>query len=486
MSDNPHKSDRPSPEISAAGNEPIPPLPFKNKSFLYFLATQGLGAFNDNVFKQLVLLLSVGFLIADVEFQAIVQFLFAVPFLIFSGVAGDLSDRFSKGWLMTACKIAEILIAVAGVAAFWSAASNLSDSTQVPAYLWFLAVVAFCLGTQSAFFGPPKYGGLPELVRDSDLAPATGLTQMTTFLAIIFGVAVAGLLADIFADRLYIAGLVTVSIAAIGTLTSLGIQKCPASEPTRRISLASFVSVLPTLMQIVRTDPLMVRIMLVYSWFWFVGGMALTAINALGRLQLGFNNFDTSLLVATTSVGIALGSALVGRLSHGKVRIGLIVPGLILLIGSLISLWLFPVHAPTLAELELINQLKTAPQHVQDATQVIPVASKSVTVCAFVVLFLLGAASGFFSVPLLAFIQARPPASDKGKVFAAVNWLNWIFIVAAALAYGAGIAWFDNRANLLLGWLGVLTAGVGLIILPGIFKHIRSEKPSFVYNKTTR
>ncbi len=466
-----------------SNNQP-PPLPLKNKSFLFFLATQGLGAFNDNVFKQLVLLLSVGYLAGDVEFQAVVQFLFAVPFLIFSGLAGDLSDRYSKGWLMTVCKVAEIAIALAGVAAFFAVVDNASDSTRVPIYLWLLALVAFCLGTQSAFFGPPKYGGLPELVRDSDLAPATGLTQMTTFLAIIFGVAVAGLLADIFANRLYIAGLVTVSIAVVGTLTSLGIKKCAASEPTRRISIRSFISVLPTLLEIFRKDPLMLRIMLVYSWFWFVGGMSLTAINALGRLQLGFNNFDTSLLVATTSIGIAIGSAAVGRLSHGKVRVGLIVPGLILLICSLISLWLFPVHAPTVAEMELINQLKNAPQHILNATQVIPVASMPVKIGTFSVLFLLGAASGFFSVPLLAFIQARPPATDKGKVFAAVNWLNWIFIVAAAVAYGVGIAWVDNRANQLLGWLGLLTAVVAFSILPSIFKLIRTERPYFVYIKT--
>ena len=262
-------------ESSTGTNNQIPPLPFKNKSYLFFLATQGLGAFNDNVFKQLVLLLSVGYLAGEVEFHAVVQFLFALPFLLFSGLAGDLSDRYSKGWLMTVCKIAEIAIALTGVAAFLVAVDPASDSTRVPVYLWLLALVAFCLGTQSAFFGPPKYGGLPELVRDSDLAPATGLTQMTTFLSIIFGVAIAGLLADIFADRLYIAGLVTVSIAVVGTLTSLGIKKCPASEPARRISMKSFISVLPTIVQTFRKDPLMLRIMLIYSWFWFVGGMSL-------------------------------------------------------------------------------------------------------------------------------------------------------------------------------------------------------------------
>jgi len=468
-------------EIAATAQ--LPALPFKNKSFLFFIATQGLGAFNDNVFKQLVLLLGVGYVIAGVEYQAIVQFLFAIPFLLFSGLAGDIADRFSKGRLMTACKIAEILIALAGVGAFLAAIPNTANSTQAPLYLWLLALVAFSLGTQSAFFGPPKYGGLPELVREDDLAPATGLTQMTTFLAIIFGVAIAGVLADMFADRLYIAGLITVTIAVLGTLASLGIARRPATASKRRISLKSFVSVVPTLVDIVRYDALMLRIMLVYSWFWFVGGVTLTAINAYGRLQLGLNNFDTSLMVAMTSIGIAVGSAVVGRLSRGKVRIGLIIPGLVLLIACLIAFFWIPVHAPTTAELELLNQLKNASQQLQDSTHIIPSASSSVRTIAYLVLFFLGAASGFFSVPLLTFIQARPSADRKGKVFAAVNWLNWIFIVASAIAYGVGITVAENRAHLLLGTLGLATLGVALLLLPGIFKLIRQEKPEFVFEK---
>lgn len=455
-------------------------LPFKNRSFLFFLATQAFGAFNDNVFKQLVLLLGVGYLMAGIEYQAVVQFLFALPFLIFSGIAGDLSDRFSKGRLMTACKIAEILIAIAGVGAFLYAAPGTPGSSEAPMYLWMLAIVCFVLGSQSAFFGPPKYGGLPELVNEEDLAPATGLTQMTTFLAIIFGVALAGLLADLFADRIYIAGLVTVSIAVLGTLTSYGITRHPAAAPTRRITVASFTSVIPTLVNIVRYDALMFRIMIVYSWFWFVGGVAITAINAFGRLQLGLNNFETSLMVAMTSIGIAIGSVIVGKMSHGKVRLGLIVPGMVLLILCLSSMYFVPVHTPSATEIELLNELKNAPETVQNTAQVIPKATSAVRTISFVILFTLGAASGFFSVPLLAFIQARPPDSDKGKVFAAVNWLNWIFILGSAVVYGIGISLIDHQANILLAVLGIMTLLVGLIILPGVFRRLHIEKPEFV------
>ena len=460
----------------------LPPLPFENKSFLSFLGTQALGAFNDNVFKQLVLLLGIGYYVGSAEYQAIVQFVFALPFLLFSGLAGDISDRFSKGRLMVLCKVAEIIIALLGVGAFLMIGAATPDTHQAPTYLLMLAGVAFLLGTQSAFFGPAKYGGLPELVRQDDLAPATGMTQMTTFLAIIAGVALAGLLADFLTGRMYLAGLVTVMIAVLGTLTSLGIARNPPTDPQRGISVRSFTSVFPTLSKVFHDDPLMTRIMLIYSWFWFVGGVALTAINSFGRIQLGLSNFETSLMVAITSLGIAVGSALVGRLSRGKVHIGLVVPGIIILIICLLGLSLLPVHQPTASDIELFNQLKNTPE-LLESSRVIPEAPLFTLVMAYVLFFLLGAASGFYSVPLLAFIQARPPASEKGRVFAAVNWLNWVFILASAMTYGAGMMLLSNQANLLMAVLGGATLLVGIVFLPGIFRLIQHERPDIVYLK---
>ena len=468
-----------------AATTDLPPLPIKNRSFLFFLGTQALGAFNDNVFKQLVLLLGVGYLMAGIEYQAVVQFLFALPFLLFSGLAGDIADRISKGRLMVFCKVAEIIIALLGVGAFLMIATAQPDSGSAPLSLWLLAAVTFLLGTQSAFFGPPKYGGLPELVRPADLITATGLTQMTTFLAIIFGVALAGLLADLLVGRYYLAGLVTVSIAVLGTLVSLGIARNLPADPQRQISARSFTSILRTLTDTFRHDRLMMRVMVIYSWFWFVGGVALTAINAFGRFQLGMTNFETSLMVATTSLGIAIGSVLVSRLSHGKVRLGLVVPALLLLVTCLLAFIFLPVHNPTADDILRFNEIKQSPE-LLESVRIIPAAPYAIRVTAFSLFFLLGIASGFYSIPLLTFIQSRPQLSEKGKVFAAVNWFNWVFILAAALVYGAGMAVLANRANLLLAILGVLTMLMGALFLPGIFRRIREERPDFVYFKRDR
>jgi acyl-[acyl-carrier-protein]-phospholipid O-acyltransferase/long-chain-fatty-acid--[acyl-carrier-protein] ligase len=475
-----HENTPANPAPYATDATELPPLPVKNRSFLCFLGTQALGAFNDNVFKQLVLLLGVGYLMAGVEYQAVVQFLFALPFLLFSGLAGDIADRISKGRLMVVCKVAEIIIALLGVGAFLMISTAQSHSGNAPLSLWLLAAVTFLLGTQSAFFGPPKYGGLPELVRPADLTTATGLTQMTTFLAIIIGVALAGLFADLLIGRYYLAGVATVCIAILGTLTSLGIASNPPADPQRRIAARSFTSILRTLADIFRHDGLMLRVMFIYSWFWFVGGVALTAINALGRFQLGMTNFETSLMVSTTSLGIAIGSVLVSRLSHGKVRLGLVVPALLLLVVCLLAFIFVPVHNPTPDDILRFNEIKNSPE-LLESTRIIPPAPFTIHATAFSLFFLLGVASGFYSVPLLTFIQSRPQFSEKGKVFAAVNWFNWIFILAAALVYGAGMAALANRANLLLAIIGGLTLLMGIAFLPGIFRHIEQERPEFAY-----
>jgi hypothetical protein len=138
------------------------------------------------------------------------------------------------------------------------------------------------------------------------------------------------------------------------------------------------------------------------------------------------------------------------------------------------------VHNPTPDDLLRFNEIKSAPELLETA-RIIPPATFAIDATAFCLFFLLGIASGFYSVPLLTFIQSRPPLSEKGKVFAAVNWFNWIFILAAALAYGAGMAALGNRANLLLAILGGLTLLMGVVFLPGIFRRMHQERPEFVY-----
>ena len=202
-----------------------PPKPtlFRDLSFWGLVATQFFGAFNDNVFKQLMLLLAVQ-VNSSLDQQGLATVIFSLPFILFSGFAGYLSDRFSKPWIITLCKIAEIGIMALGMLAFLRYSQTGYNG---------LLVVLFLMGTHSAFFGPGKYGILPELFREEDLPRANGLILMTTFLAIIFGTALAGVLGDALVgenndpSRMWIGSLVCMGIAAVGTCTSLLIRKLP-------------------------------------------------------------------------------------------------------------------------------------------------------------------------------------------------------------------------------------------------------------------
>jgi MFS family permease len=449
----------------------LPPLT-RNGSFLSFLGTQALGALNDNVFKQVVMLLAVGMTVANlgIEYQAMINFFFALPFILFSGLAGDLSDRRSKGAIMVLCKVAEVTVMIAGLAVFLGAA-GLDRSTRD--VLPLLCVVVFLMGTQSAFFGPPKYGGIPELVRDKDLPAATGLTQMTTFLSIILGVALGGALFDHWRGRLHLSAGVAVGIAIVGTLTALGIRRWPAANPRQRVGWRSLLSVFPTLARVRREDRLLLFVMLLYGWFWLVGGVCLPAINDLGMLQLGLTGLKTSLMVSMLSLGIAMGSLAAGLLSRGRVRLGLIVPGGVALVVSLLAVPLVPVHAPTADELARYAQIKHLPPTEQPA--IFPEASGGTLVATYALALAIGASAGFFSLPLLSFIQARPASGQKGQVFAATNWLNWCFILVSAGMYGLGAFLTRNQGNLVVAGMGGLTVIVGLILVPIIIGKCRTE-----------
>src|SRR6478736_2355229 len=206
---------------------------FQDRSFWGMTATQFFGAFNDNLFKQLMLLLAipVGAAAArKADEQGLATMIFSLPFVLFSGFAGYLSDRYSKRTMIVVCKVAEIGIMLLGMAGFLAYGAIGYRG---------LLVVLFLMGTHSAFFGPGKYGILPELFRESDLPRANGVILMTTFLAIIFGTASAGFLGGLVYDaagqrvpeRLWIGSLICMGIGVLGTITSLMVRPVPAAVP---------------------------------------------------------------------------------------------------------------------------------------------------------------------------------------------------------------------------------------------------------------
>ena len=394
---------------------PVPPValpPLKrDPSFLGMTATQFLGAFNDNLFKQLVLL----FLVAGGSkwdpkvAQAIAFFLFAVPFILFSGLAGWLSDRYSKRPIIVLAKVAEIGVMAAGMLAFFGGSAV------------GLFAVLFCMGAQSAFFGPGKYGILPELLRDRDLPSANGIIQMTTFAAIILGTAVAGetlTLAKETGLHVWQVNGLCVVIAVLGTLSALLLRRPPAAHPGLPFEPSALVMT-PETYRLLRSDRPLLNGLLVNTVFWFLGALVLLSVNDIGVLQLKFSEAQTARLLVALNLGIAGGCVLAGRISGGRVRFGLVTAGACGIAAGALLTAAIPYFGQTGKALEWTLRLT---------------------------LGAMGVATGLFAVPLAVFLQARPPAAQKGRMIAAMNLFNWIGISFAPFLYlGVGKALARRR-----------------------------------------
>ncbi|HEY4233240.1 MAG TPA: MFS transporter [Lacipirellulaceae bacterium] len=421
--------------VAPLDHDSLPPLD-QDPSFWGMATTQFLGAFNDNLFKQLILLLATPTAIelaahkgADRQAQA--QVIFAAAFLLFSGFAGFVSDRVSKRSVVVIAKLAEIVIASLGFLGFlWYDSIGLSG----------MFVVLFLMGTHSAFFGPAKYGILPEMLRGADLPRANGIFLMLTFLAIIFGTAAAGWLLTYSGGRVWLGSLVCIAIAVIGTLTSLAVRKLPPAQPELKHHWSSW-GIPSEIWQLLRRDRELMWAIVVVSIFWMVGGIVQQTVNALGRSQLGVSEQQTSLLNAAIGLGIAGGCVLGGYLSQGRVNRTVVTTGAAGLVFTLVLMAL-----PGGVHQHLLGYYGSLP-----------------------VLVIMGAFTGMFIVPVQVALQSRPPREEKGRMIATMNQFSWIGIILGAIVYELCLILLDKTGwprSTIFGVTAVLMLPVAILYRP--------------------
>jgi len=424
-----------------SSKDALPDL-YADRSFWGITVTQFLGAFNDNLYKQLLLLLLVAVPVAadgpgkTRDLQWLGLLMFSLPFILFSGYAGYLSDRWSKRRVIVAAKVAEIVIMAVGVAGFfWYAQSGL-----VPVVVIALCGILFLMGGQSAFFGPGKYGILPEMLRERDLPAANGFVLMTTFLAIIFGSAVAGVLMDWWGGRLWLAGVLCVGIAGLGIATSLAIRRVRPSAPQLRFQW-EMVAIPKDMRRLLVQDMPLRRALIVSIVFWLTAAIVQPAVNALGKLQLELDNQKTSFLVTIISFGIAVGSVVAGAVARGRMRAPVQRAGAWGMVAFLVLM--AARGGPSDHLLGYWGSLA--------------------------VLCVLGIFTGMFAVPLQVFLQARPPEGLKGRMIATQNLLNWIGIFASSGIYWAGaefLRWQQWPENGMFALAALLMLPVALCYRP--------------------
>jgi len=425
------------PSIGADPSNLVPhkhaPL-LSDASFWGMTFTQFLGAFNDNVYKTTLMLLFVAVPVGiDSSGKTITQdlqgegtFLFALPFILFSGLAGYLSDRFSKRAVILLCKLAEVAIMLAGLALFVFYGRGPMSLAMAAIF----SVVLFLMGTHSAFFGPGKYGILPELFRERDLPQANGIILMTTFLAIIFGVGLAGILKDQFEGQLWVIGLVCIGIALCGAGTALLVRQTPAVKPDLRFQLDMLV-VPHDMREALRRDVPLHLALWMYSVFWMVAGIVPLAVTALGTLQLKVGDARTGFLLSTVGVGIVVGGPLAGYLSGGRFHIGVLKAG-----AWGLTVCLLLMALPGGSQRHLLGYWG------------------SVACLAAMGLF-----TGMFAVPLQVLMQMRPPRELKGRMIATMNLLNFLGITLGGLVY-AVVARILDTLNLPPSGMFVVTAAM--------------------------
>jgi acyl-[acyl-carrier-protein]-phospholipid O-acyltransferase/long-chain-fatty-acid--[acyl-carrier-protein] ligase len=397
---------------------------------------QFFGAFNDNVLKFAMLFLATFALYPkDPDKVAllgnIATGLFILPYFLFSAMAGQIADAWDKAKLVRAVKAAEVVIMGLGLVGFW-----LHSAQSIP----FLLTALFLLGVHSTFFGPVKYSIMPQQLGPHEIMGATGLIEAGTFLAILGGQLITGIIMP------WEAGLVATGLALLGFVVSFAIAPAPPPVPGLKIDPNPFRSTWGVLKAAHDGENVWLAILGI-SWFFAVGAILLTGFVPLVSGVLGGDESVVTFFLIVFSVSVALGSLLVNRLLGGRVS-GRYVPiAAIVMAGSMIDLWFAAgAYAPPRA---LVGWMAFVGDHGNWRI--------------LVDLFLIAASGGMFIVPLYAILQTASPPEERSRIIAANNVVNaivMVLVVAVALTLQGR---FGVRIPGLIGALGLATTVVALV-----------------------
>lgn len=414
------------------------------RGFWALIITQFLGAFNDNAFKNLLTVAAVSAVVLPEQKKTYVSTIgaaFIIPFLLLSMYGGYFADRFSKRSVSIVVKTAEICIMLLGAWAFRA------DS------LWLAVTVLVGMGIHSAFFGPTKYGIIPELVPEKRISWANGILELTTFLAIIGGTWAGTVMYNLFTPgaaapppggsppggffrgHLEFPMLMLAGLAVAGTITATMITKLPAAAPAKRFNPNFFGDLWNNTMLAYR-DRVLWLSTLGSAYFWFIGMLVYSNVISYGPEVLGMPESELGYIMVAMMLGIGLGSYAAGELSGNKIEIGFVPLG-----ALMVTIFGADLFRPGLS----IGH-------------------------AMFSLMMLGAGSGFFIVPLQALIQYRPDPANKGGILGmAYFYSNVATLGAAGFYYVCTVGlkkitgdhvYFNPRGVFLL--VGLMTLAVGV------------------------
>ncbi len=398
----------------------------KLSSFTYLNVTQFLGALNDNIYKLLIV-----FFFLQLEgvkdghwVLSLSGAIFVLPFLLFSASSGMLADRFSKRNIIVLTKLLELLVMSGAVLAFYFESR------------WGAWLTLFLLATQSAIFGPSKYGIIPELVRTEKISQANGLMTSFTFLAIIIGTFFASFLLDVTGRNFLFAAMFCGALSIIGLCTSFCIEYTPPSGSHKRFNVFFLSEIISTLRQTLEIPSLFTAV-IGSAFFLFVGAYAQLNMIPYAVHSLHLTDIQGGYLFLIMALGIGLGSLVSGKISGKTVELGLVpLAG----VGICLSCYWLDFFSDRL----LI---------------IIPL------------IFLLGILGGLFVVPLDSFIQVSSPQKYRGQVVAATNFLSFMGVLLASFLLYLITGVFGLEADKGFTVVGTITLFVAIAVLFQYFDY---------------
>lgn len=428
---------------------------FKHRRFSAMFLTQFLGAFNDNVFKQALILILTYVAAAKMGMEIsllnnLAALLFILPYFLFSALAGQIADKYEKSKLTQGVKLLEICIMALAAIGFWFE------------LYWLLFVALFLMGTQSTFFGPIKYGYLPEAMHKDELVGANGLFQTGTSLAILTGMMAAGVLTQLDHSTLWLI-VSTLFVAILGYIAS---RHLPKTTPQAK-DLAINWNIFSTSFDIIKylySLPLLFFVIIGNSWFWLYGATFLTQTPEFSKVILHGDESVVILLLTLFSVGTALGSLLCKTLTKNQVSLKLLPIGILGLSVFAIDLYL-----------SLSSIAIQAPRTPYGISALMDMDG---TWRVFADLFFLGFAGGVYIVPMYAFMQAYAPISHRSRVVGANNIFNAIFMVGSAVFSIIILTMLKLSLPQLFLITGVLNAIFGIFLYKKLKKYQNTMTPS--------
>ena len=445
-------------EVAAAPMLPsaaIPPSPqappnqfalLKQRRFAPFFWTQFSGAANDNLFKfaftvMVTYQLSVGWLPPALA-GLVIGALFILPFLLFSATSGQLTDKFEKTRVIRFVKNLEVLIMLVAAAGFISRDINV----QVPVLLG----CTFLMGLHSTLFGPVKFAYLPQALSERELTGGNGMVEMGTFVAILLGNVVGGLIIAIPQVGPTYVAIACVALALMGRVVAQFIPLAPATDPDLKINWNPVTETWRNL-KLASTNIVVFRSMLGISWMWFFGATFLSQFPSFAKEIMHGNEQVASLLLVVFSIGIATGSLLCEVLSKRHVEIGLVPLGAIGMSVFAVDLYFASRGLPA-SEVMGLATFIAKPAHWRVMMD----------------LALLSLFAGLYSVPMYALIQLRSQSTHRARIIATNNILNALFMIVSSILAGVLLkaAFTIPQIFLLVGLANAVVAFYIFLLLP--------------------